>query len=303
MRLAFLAVTVPTFLASVACDDGVNTSNSSAQRTGGLATIYSADIAGRGNIPTNIASQVPEWQNRAERFLPGPSTPEPEPTPDPEIPPAVSCENRLGAAHDALAKASADAGACQRDADCTVGFGDTGCGGMTVFAVSFVGMPGFEAAVAQIDRDMCQNIGDACPIYYVDLVGIPRSVCVEGQCELGFTHPEQRCDESVGAERPTVEGCLACDVAAAKTGAALSAALEQMNRCEVDSDCVWASEDTGCFGNCGVAINKSNVEAFAAVRADADTDYCTGGNCMLAMPGCLEQWPACNAGRCELVTW
>ncbi len=202
----------------------------------------------------------------------------------------------------ALQAARTAASGCEVDADCTVGFADTGCGGENRFPISFAGRASFEAEVDRVDHEICGQLGADCAIAVVDSLPV-RAVCVEAQCQFDVVPPTETTCESTQA-RQTLEGCLDCELAANKASAALNSAVAELNDCESDADCVLVSDDTGCSASCGVAIAATHADAFEEARLEATADYCTGGSCPYAAPDCLPQAAVCDAGQCAVRgTW
>ncbi|MFO0749685.1 MAG: hypothetical protein U1F43_29050 [Myxococcota bacterium] len=284
MHRFFVALPAAAALLSVACDGVDSTPASAPART-------SAAVRGhgpRGVEAGPVRSYERRWtrppqRNDAHAFV---ATEAPAPT----------CESTMNAGWSAVEAARIDAAACDTNADCTLAQADTRCGGVDLFAVSFLGVARFQSAVDAIDADLCGALGPECPIIVADMANV-TSACIAGRCEMAA--PEPTCDPSSG--RQTAEGCLTCDAASSKANGALQAAVAEYDACQVDSDCVRASDDTGCSSTCGVAINRANLDVWSEALSTIQADYCTGGDCPIAMAGCLPSDAKCEAGRCTLV--
>ncbi len=287
MRLSILAAMIPTALLTIACD-------------------------GATNEPTTVAQPNPVNPTPADPSPadPTPADPSPaDPTPavpepvEPPVTPVDLCQEVPNAAFHAIETARQAHNGCNSDTACTLSFSESACGGASVYAVSFAGLAAFERAFDQVDADICSTLDPECGVAVWDLAGYPKAVCVENQCELGVTEPaEAEAACTTTSERfETIEGCLGCEVAGQKAGNALDAVVAEYNACESDSDCTQVADDTGCSSSCGNAINAAHVDAYNEARGEIGADYCTGGNCPIAMAGCLQQAAVCEAGRCALV--
>jgi len=233
-------------------------------------------------------------------------TPPAPPTPE-EL-----CDQRADRIARRVDAAREAAGGCQVDADCTTSFANVSCDRVQgdVWPVSFTGKSGFEAAVRAIDEAECvgwdPDAADPCPVAIMDWFTPPRSVCVEGMCQveagsMACTEPNDEGVAPLGVA-DTTEGCLDCGLAAAKARAQVDAAVATVNACEVDSDCVIVSDATGCDATCGVAINASAAEGWDGVLDAAHDAYCAAnGGCPVAMVDCLPTIAVCDAGACRAV--
>ncbi len=306
MRLSILVATIPAALLTIACDGGTFEQEAplapaAHNVTPMVVTSEGFELGGKRIVrPSGRPwERRDEWRADAR---PTPSVPAPvEPPVDPA--PVDICQEVPAAAFAAIETARQANNGCDSDAECTLSFGDTQCGGAPVRAVSFAGLAVFELAFDKIDADLCSALGPECPIAVWDLAGYPEAVCIAGQCELDVRSPEvadAACNDTT-ERRETIEGCLDCDIATQKAWYALDAVVAEYNTCEVDSDCTHVIDDTGCAGTCGNAINVANVAAYDEARQGVSADYCTGGTCPVMMASCLAQEPVCNAGRCELV--
>lgn len=298
MRLSILVATIPAALVTIACDGGTFDQEAPLAPAAHNATPM---VVTSNGFELGAKRIVRPWQQRDEwRADMRPTSPV-EPAD-----PIDLCQDVPEAAFRAIEDARRVDNGCDSDAECTLSFGDTQCGGAPVRAVSFAGLAVFELAFDKIDADLCSTLGSECPIAVWDLAGYPEAVCVAGQCELDVRLPEEVdavCNDTT-ERRETIEGCLDCGLAAQKAWYALDAVTSELDGCEVDADCVQVNDDTGCASACGNAINAANVDAYEEARQGVVADYCTGGTCPIAMAGCLPQEPVCNAGRCELAgTW
>ena len=214
----------------------------------------------------------------------------------PEV--AHSCNATQQAGLTAITVAREAYGSCDADADCTVAFAPTRCSALDVFAVSFLGHDAFLHAVDGIEQTICDTLAPSCAAGQRPAWGEATSLCVSGQCQLRFADVET-CEDD---QRPSHEGCLDCDLAEAKAHVALTVAKRALDACEVDADCVQASDDAGCGSGCGVAINAGAIGDWDEARASIHADYCDGGHCPIAAAGCMPQRAVCDAGRCALTS-
>ncbi|MCC6622532.1 MAG: hypothetical protein IT385_14805 [Deltaproteobacteria bacterium] len=306
MRLRFLAASVPAALLSIACDGHIDEPAPSVTAPSTFIELGRKDIVRKPIDLTGDQERIARPQRKLGREQ-APAQPD-APAPTTPTPPAPvdSCEATLGSAWSAIEDARREAAAgCQRDAECAVTVAPTGCGGMDLFAVSVAQRGWFLEAVAGIDKDLCDTLGPDCAISSSCIFGTPIATCEEGACRLDIVEPTDAgtCNATPDM-RDTVEGCVDCGLAAEKATNELWAVADELAACEVDSDCVQVTDDTGCGSTCGLAIHKDQLAAYDAARADIQSDWCTGGDCPIFMAGCLPQEPRCDAGRCELVgTW
>lgn len=210
---------------------------------------------------------------------------------------AAECSALVEQGAAAIGAARQAAGACQVDADCTVGLAETSCGGEIQFPISFAGRAAFDSEVARVEQEICGQLGADCAIAVVDTVPV-RSVCVEARCHFDVAPTEGTCSE--GQERPTLEGCLDCGLAENKARIALDTIVRRFDACESDDDCAIVADDTGCSAGCGVAIAAAHAGDFHEALGEITAEYCTGGSCPYAAPGCLPQAAVCDAGRCAV---
>ena len=208
------------------------------------------------------------------------------------------CAATTAGADDGIATARMNHADCQVDADCTVTVAVTGCG-ESQQAVSFVGLLGFGAEVAEVDAQLCADRPASCGSTVTDSLATTAQ-CVSGTCEL--MRGDETCMTAPAPEGTvlTVESCLDCGAAAAKAAHAIGAEVAALNACESDAECVIADDTTGCGGTCGRAINTASQGAFAEALSNIDADYCSG-DCPVAVPACLAVSARCVAHRCAIV--
>jgi len=307
MRLSIIAASFPATLLAIACDGHIIETATPVDGTQPTLVVQDgkqpiATLAGAGSW--KLPGTDVRWTHLPAPKRPLPPTAPEDPTPEP-VDPMAECAAIDQRAFGAVEQARTASAGCASDNDCTLSFADTSCGGMSIFAVSFIGLSPFEAAVAGIDGDICAERGADCPIIVADLFGQPRSMCIEGTCQLEVQGPDEMqaaCDAA--PRRDTIEGCLDCGTAMMKASTAVHAIAAELAACEVDADCVQVSDDTGCSSTCGVAINANALPAWDEARANVAADYCGASDCPIAMAGCLPQAAVCDAGQCKLVgTW
>ena len=71
--------------------------------------------------------------------------------------------------------------------------------------------------------------------------------------------------------------------------------------CKLDAECVTASQDTACSGNCPAVVNAASKAEFAKAIDTVDA-FCkqhgVAAKCGFSTPTCLAPTPACVAGKC-----
>lgn len=78
--------------------------------------------------------------------------------------------------------------------------------------------------------------------------------------------------------------------------------LTELSTCERDEECVWASNDTGCYASCGVVASTSAATALRAHIEKIDDNFCAtyADDCgPVIVPPCTPGLaPVCVEGRC-----
>jgi len=304
MRLRLLAASVPAALLTLACDGVI------AERTATPSAVPAVLDLGRPTFDRQAMGNGDDvrWISRPGGKLGREVVTDPPSAPEPGAPSGNgdACVDTITSAFAAIdMERDLAAGGCNSDAECVVEFAPTGCGGFDIYAVTARRRDGFLDAIAKIDKNLCDTLDPECPIAMPSIFGTPVATCQATACQLDFVAPvEPETCNATGETRDTAEGCVSCGLAADKAIHALYTVVGELAACEVDSDCVHVTDDTGCGSSCGVAINGDNVDAYQAARSEIQADWCTGGTCPIFMAGCTVQEPKCNAGRCELVgTW
>lgn len=119
----------------------------------------------------------------------------------------------------------------------------------------------------------------AAALALLSLIGLGLSACAPRTAE--------ECEGDLDAMREVVEG-----------------AIEDASACERDADCAVIDPSNACEARCAEAVNASEVEAVRQQIVDGALTYCTGfgTDCGFIAVSCEARVPACEAGRCVMVT-
>jgi len=151
---------------------------------------------------------------------------------------------------------------------------------------------------------VCGATAWSCPAGSIDAATCPPdtcwgkppadTVCAKGQwvCKPGWVQ--------FSAAAPCVEAT--CEVLQAALLAGIDSLTVNHQLCGKDEDCVIVASSTACQGTCGVALSKSQAQAFKDGIAALDQKLCKDTNfatkCQYVAPKCAAPAPACVNTQC-----
>ena len=206
---------------------------------------------------------------------------------------ANSCDQRQQFIISVLDQAASNAAhGCTKDSECLAVPKAARCYFACGYAaVANGGQQAFATAIETIDSAVCAPYTqDGCGSLLASCAAIPAVACSAGQCVIA-------------------PAALSCADREAQAGAQLSAMTAKFSdlSCNVDADCVLASEATVCRDSCGpVLTNLAGQAAIAAAVADIDNGLCSkfaADGCHFTALPCVAPMsgkPACHSGKCAL---